>query len=1709
MDVVPLHQSETFAVVVNDDPVQLGILCKLVHKAGLSAHGFTSAEAALAEMGAAIRQGDDPTRSLPDLVVTDLYMPGIDGWRFCRLLRSQEYEALNAIPILVVSAIFAGDETGRIAVDLGAEAFIPSPVDGRQFVEQVRAIIEGRQLQHPLRVLLAETDASLAAILRRSFANHHCTVETVETIRDGEAAISKAAYEIAVLDYDLPDGKGDGLLDTLRAVQPDCVCIMTTSNPQPELALDWMKRGAAAYLRKPFEPDYLLELCDRARSERTLLRVQDQLDIRTQELRESEEKFRLIAENTSDGILVISSDYKILYASPSYARQLGYSLEEEVDRDSESIYAMIHPEDREPLFRSIFAAIETKQPGLQYTYRVQHKAGHYIWREDLAKFLYDNEGNHAKTYVICRDITQSKEAEEALARNSAEIKAIYDSTPTMMCIMTGDRTVLHANPAFTEFTGIEEGEFVGGRACGIFGCINAMEDPRGCGFSRHCGDCRLRLSLEDSLATGTRHQNIEHQATWIRDGEPRDLVILASTARIEMPDAPSLLLCMHDITNQKLAEEAVRESERRFRHLADTVPVLIWMSGTDRGCTYFNRVWLEFTGRTLLQEMGSGWTEGVHPDDLRCCVDVYNSHFDMRREFLMEYRLRRANGEYRWVRDNGVPRFDGASNFIGYIGSCVDVTESKLAHETLTAQADFNQRVFNSTDAHLAVIDEDGTILDVNMAWRAYAQGHKPETEDAWGVGANYFVEYDPSWGDTTSARETFEGIRAVQRGELPFFSLEYPCHAPDGRKSWFVLHAHPLQGRKGSALVWHTDVTDIKVAQYALKKSEEKYSQLIETSKEGIWIADKNFATTFVNTRLTEMFGYTQEEMLGKPVAFFLFDEDVEHQSQQIEQRMRGESEVYERRYRKKDGQPVWTITSASPLMSETGQFQGGFAMITDITLRKKAEDELRQFKTIFDTASFGAVISTLDGGLTYANSCFSNAHGYKPEELIGKSIKNLHTEEQFPHVERLLQQILSTGYMRPQEVWHLHRDGHTFPMMSTGNLVQDENGIPKYLASTALDITEHKRAEEELRALKLKVGEREIYSVLVESASDGFWLLDRDFNTIYVNPAITDMLGYSREEMIGRSWYEFGDPDWVARAKELEKRRETGVQESHTFLFVHKNGRKILTRLATTPLFETDGTFNGALGILSDITRQKEAEDALQIKDILNTIAQNSSIGMCLINPDFTVAWYNDLYGQWFGPLEGTKGRNCFEVFEGKAEICPGCPARVTFDTGKVVSSERIGVTTLAGPGRTVIVTTSPILDPNGHIIQVVEIAQDITTRARAEEERAHLEAQLQHAQKMESVGRLAGGVAHDFNNMLMVILGHAETALSRVEPAQPLHADLLEIIRAGERSADITRQLLAFARKQTIAPKVLDLNEALEGMLNMLRRLIGENIDFAWLPGRNLWPVRVDPSQIDQILANLCVNARDAIAGVGKITIETRNSTLDSTYCASHRGAVPGDYVHISVSDNGCGMNKDTLLHVFEPFFTTKGLGKGTGLGLATVYGAVKQNNGFLNVDSQPDQGTTFTIYLPRHIGMLEHAPAENPEEPARGGLETILLVEDEPAILRLAALSLEAQGYTVLAAATPREAIQLAEECVGNVDLLMTDVILPEMNGRDLAKHLLSLFPMMKRLFMSGYTADVIARHGVLDSGVHFIQKPFSMNTMAAKVHEMLSNDEEKA
>jgi PAS domain S-box-containing protein len=766
------------------------------------------------------------------------------------------------------------------------------------------------------------------------------------------------------------------------------------------------------------------------------------------------------------------------------------------------------------------------------------------------------------------------------------------------------------------------------------------------------------------------------------------------------------------------------------------------------------------------------------------------------------------------------------------------------------------------------------------------------------------------------------------------------------------------------------------------------------------------------------------------------------------------------------------------------------------NILAELEAEEARRYAESIVETVREPLLVLDADLKIISANRHFYTTFNVIPSETIGCFIYDLGNKQwDIPLLRELLEEILPEKQAFDDfEVAHDFQDiGHKVMLLNARQVYRKDIDARMILLAIE-DITERKRLE----ALLTESEER--FRRLFETANDGIVLLEKAEGKItHANPAAEKMLGYTTKESIGNKLQDIGvSLDLGDFQTTMENLNKNGMIKYDDVPVKTKAGQHI-----DTDIYLVDRARLVQCNI-RDITERKRAEEEMKQTNIfLNAIIENIPNMVFLKDArDLRFVRFNrageELLGQ---SRDDLIGKNDYDFFpKMQADFFTEKDREVLFGQ-KLVDIGEESIQTRWGE-KILHTKKLPILNERGEPLFLLGISEDITERKRADAEKEKLQAQLMQAQKMESVGRLAGGVAHDFNNKLTVILGYAQMAMEGVDKTEPLYENLQQIMNAGKQSVEIVRQLLAFARKQIIAPEVLDINETMEGMLKMLRRLIGEDIHLIWSPGYDLGEVKMDPSQVDQILANLCVNARDAIEGVGKVTIETRNTVLDEAYCAEHGGAEPGEYVMLSVSDNGCGMDRETQENIFEPFFTTKEVGKGTGLGLATVYGIVKQNNGFIEVASEPGNGTAFSLYLPRHGEKAEkEVKAVEAETPQSRG-ETILIVEDDVSVLHLTERILDHLGYAVLTSASPAEALTMVREYQGKIDLLMTDVILPEMSGMDLAGEMLKIRPTIRTLFMSGYTADIIARQGVLNKGVHFVQKPFTFDSLARKVREAL-------
>ncbi len=754
----------------------------------------------------------------------------------------------------------------------------------------------------------------------------------------------------------------------------------------------------------------------------------------------------------------------------------------------------------------------------------------------------------------------------------------------------------------------------------------------------------------------------------------------------------------------------------------------------------------------------------------------------------------------------------------------------------------------------------------------------------------------------------------------------------------------------------------------------------------------------------------------------------------------------------------------------------------VTPILLQV-AQDRLRHseqlFRGVFEGSLDAMLLIDSTGLCRDANPAACDLFGRSLDQLVDEDPANFYGPNF--DVTAARRQLAKEGWIRGElTVVRPDRSRREAEYLTTANI------RPGLTLGVLRDITDRRESEERYRRI-------------VEGTSEGVWMYDASGTTTFVNERFAELLGYTVGEAVGQPIFIFSNESDRAAVQARLDRRLKGVGERGAVRLRRKDGTALWTSIQANSLFDADGEFAAGLALVTDASEERRANEA---SARLVAIVESSEDAIMSVSLDGVVTSWNlgaeklyqysadEMVGKSVFHLISPAGRDDERrIFE---RVAHGEAVR-QYETKRCRRDASVVE---------VAVTLSPVRDAVGTVIGISKIARDLTERRKAEDALRRSEAQFQHAQKMEAIGILAGGVAHDFNNILSVILSFASMILDDLKPGDPIRADVTEISRAGDRATDLTRQLLAFSRKQMLQPRVLDLNQMVVGMEGMLRRLFREEIELSVVASRTLGRVLADPSQIEQIVMNLAVNARDAMPGGGKLTIETANAVLDEDYANLHHGVVPGQYVMLAVTDTGLGMDAATRERVFEPFFTTKEMGKGTGLGLSTVFGIVKQSHGHIWVYSEPGVGTTFKVYFPRVEHALDAVSLAPPDPRTLRGSETILLVEDEEQVRATIRAVLQRHGYHVLDAQNAGEAFLVCEQFTAKIHLLLTDVVMPRMSGRQLAERLTPMRPEMKVLYVSGYTENSVVHHGVLDAGIAFLQKPVTPNTLLRKVREVL-------
>ena len=890
-----------------------------------------------------------------------------------------------------------------------------------------------------------------------------------------------------------------------------------------------------------------------------------------------------------------------------------------------------------------------------------------------------------------------------------------------------------------------------------------------------------------------------------------------------------------------------------------------------------------------------------------------------------------------------------------------------------------------------------------------------------------------------------------------------------------------------------------IQSAQQQLREREQMLRAIFEGALDGMLLADDEGKYVDANPAACALFGLGRDALIGRRIGEF--------------------------------AAPDYTTSDEWTAFGEKGRLRGFFPLVRpdgerrtleynavadvlpglhlsvlrDVTETRKAEEALRKTQYFLEeaqrVAQLGCWVAPLDGGPLFWTTEAYRIAGIPTGTPV--TLQSFFETLVHPDDRRAVQDALAkaTAGQSAYEIEHriVRPDGEVRWAFERATLDRDAAGTPRRLIGVVQDVTDRRRAIDQLRASEAR------YRMIVETTSEGVWLVNADFVTTFVNDRMAEMLGYSRDELIGRSVSEAVHPEARALFAEKRSRRQQGISEVFENRYRRKDGTTLWALAKTNPVFDEEGRFAGALGLFTDMTERRKSEET---RNRLAAIVESSHDAIISKTLEGRITSWNRGAERLFGYSEQEMlGRPITDLFPSdRLEEETDILARISrgesvqhFDTVRVRKD---------GSQVEVSLLISPIRGAAGEIVGVAKIARDMTERRKAEAALRRSEEQLRQSQKLEAIGSLAGGVAHDFNNLLSVILSYTNFLCEELTPGDPTRVDLEEIHKAGIRAADLTRQLLAFSRQQMLQPSVVDPNQILNGIQKMLARVVREDVLLTLLPVPDVGKVYVDPGQLEQVIMNLVVNARDAMPHGGSLTIETSNVFLDEQYAAGHHGVRSGPYVMIAVTDTGTGIPKEMIPRIFEPFFTTKEKGKGTGLGLSTVYGIVQQSGGHIWVYSEPGTGTTFKVYLPRTDRPLD-APSRIPPDAAKGGNETVLLVEDEDQVRAVTRTILRRRGYNVLEAQNGGEAFLISERFKATIHLLLTDVVMPRMSGRELAERLEASRPEMKVLYVSGYTRDTTVLHGVLESGVAFLQKPLTPDVLARKVRDVLDGGKRSA
>jgi two-component system cell cycle sensor histidine kinase/response regulator CckA len=894
---------------------------------------------------------------------------------------------------------------------------------------------------------------------------------------------------------------------------------------------------------------------------------------------------------------------------------------------------------------------------------------------------------------------------------------------------------------------------------------------------------------------------------------------------------------------------------------------------------------------------------------------------------------------------------------------------------------------------------------------------------------------------------------------------------------------------------LWEEDFSAIKrYLDGLLAKEVRDFRHFFQEHPEEVAHCLKLVKVLDVNQEALRLFEADRKESLLSGLEHVIHEESYAQFAEQLIAIVEGRTQwVSEVTNRTLSGRRIQAALRWSVVPGCETSFSKVVVSLLDISERRHAEQEINLLAHTLRSVGECVSITDMADNICFVNEAFRKTYGFEDHELIGKNISVVRSPNNPPEITREILPATLRGGWRG-ELLNRRKDGSEFRIYLSTSLVRDAHQQAIFLVGIATDLTERKRVEEEIYR------SRQMLQLILDNVPQRVYWKDQNLRYLGCNKACASDAGLSHpREIIGKDDSELFWRKSAPHTREDDLQVMVSDKPKLSFVEVKHptGGFPLWLRTNRVPLHDSAGTVIGILGTYEDITEQRRAEEALRAsEERYRRFFDEDLSGVYISTPDGRLLGCNPTFLQifGFGSLEEALSVDV-------ASLYPNPEDREYFlqqlrEHKKLEHRETEG---RSRDGKPIYLVENAfgIFDVKGELIEIKGYLFDNTSRKKLEE-------QFRQSQKMEAVGRLAGGIAHDFNNLLTCINGYSELLTLKMDDDDPSRRFVEEIHAAGERAAKLTRQLLAFSRRQVLQPEVLDLNTVVQGLDHMIRRLIGEDIDLCVVPGAQIGRVKADPGQIEQVIMNLVINARDAMPHGGHLVIQTADVELDENFVREHNGARPGRHVMLAVRDNGCGMGAEVRSHLFEPFFTTKELGKGTGLGLSTVYGIVKQSDGYISVDTEEGTGSIFTIFLRRIEGLTAQSTARPAASAGARGSETILLVEDERSVLELAENLLRRRGYRVICTQESSEALELCRQCPDRIDLLVTDVVMPMMGGRELARHIMSMRPGIKVLFVSGYSEEAILNQGLLEPGTALLQKPFTADALPRRVREVLDS-----